>query len=135
MPLKDAGTMIELWDACEGRGGAAAVCGRSYPAWSVPTPRALPCMAMSAPSPPEEPPAVRLLLRGLVVRPKTRFIVSSHYDASGRWLVYHIYIDFEEERTSRVWGTFVFTYGIAPAWSRSSTIELSCSAVRPTKEV
>lgn len=38
---------------------------------SVPTPNRLAPNAIKADSPPEEPPEVRLRLRGLTVRPKT----------------------------------------------------------------
>lgn len=40
---------------------------RSEPPISVPTPRGLPYAAISADSPPEEPPGVKLRLRGLTV--------------------------------------------------------------------
>jgi len=40
------------------------------PATSVPTPSGEPLKATSAPSPPLEPPAVRLVLCGFRVRPK-----------------------------------------------------------------
>lgn len=45
---------------------------------SEPTPRILPFMAMRAPSPPEEPPHVRVRFRGLTVRPNTVLYVSDH---------------------------------------------------------
>ena len=51
---------------------------------SVPTPRGLPCSASSAPSPPEEPPAVIARLYGFVVRPKTWLYVSPHYAHEAR---------------------------------------------------
>lgn len=58
MPLHSAGILIE-------------------PAISVPTPSTLPLIAISAPSPPVEPPAVKLVLLGFSVRPNTLFSESA----------------------------------------------------------
>lgn len=52
---------------------------KNYPSISVPTPKGLPRIARSAPSPPEEPPGVSFLLYGFVVRPNTLLCVSPHY--------------------------------------------------------
>jgi hypothetical protein len=41
-----------------------------YPPISEPTPKGLPLRAINAPSPPDDPPGVRVRLCGLVVRPK-----------------------------------------------------------------
>lgn len=70
------------------------------PPTSVPTPRIDPRMASRAPSPPELPPAVTAVLRGLMVRPKTLLCESS---------------------AMSVCGTFVLQYKTAPALSRQST--------------
>lgn len=56
----------------------------TYPPMSVPTPSGLPRRAMSAPSPPEEPPGVMYLFHGFVVRPKTWLYVSPHCARSAR---------------------------------------------------
>jgi hypothetical protein len=65
---------------------------------SVPTPSGLPPNAMSADSPPEEPPDVSLRLSGLTVRPNMlftdsacplsafpRLFIGYAYDHHGRW--------------------------------------------------
>lgn len=49
------------------------------PAMSVPTPSGDPRNATSAPSPPLDPPAVKLVLWGLRVLPKTLFSESAVY--------------------------------------------------------
>jgi len=64
------------------------------PPMSVPTPIAAPSMASSAPSPPEEPPAVCEADHGLHVRPHSGFVLS---------------------KASRVCGTFVLAMMMAPA--------------------
>jgi hypothetical protein len=50
---------------------------RIEPAMSVPTPRMDPRNDTSAPSPPLDPPAVRVVLWGLRVRPKMLFSESA----------------------------------------------------------
>ena len=45
---------------------------------SVPTPRGLPPNAISADSPPEDPPDVTLRFNGLTVRPKVLFTDSAY---------------------------------------------------------
>jgi hypothetical protein len=52
---------------------------RIDPAMSLPTPRGEPLNAINAPSPPVEPPAVRLVLCGLSVLPKILFSESAVY--------------------------------------------------------
>lgn len=52
---------------------------RIDPAMSVPTPSGEPLKATNAPSPPEDPPAVRVVLWGLSVRPKMLFSESAVY--------------------------------------------------------
>ena len=42
-----------------------------------------PCMAMRAPSPPEEPPAPKVVLNGLSVRPQRLLVVSKAMPACG----------------------------------------------------
>lgn len=54
---------------------------RTEPATSVPTPSGEPRKATSAPSPPLDPPAVRLVFQGLSVRPKMLFSESAVYKA------------------------------------------------------
>lgn len=66
---------------------------------SVPTPNRLPPNAIKADSPPDEPPEVRLRLRGLTVRPKMLLTDSAIIMAVG---------------------TFVLTYRTAPASSKRS---------------
>lgn len=75
---------------------------------SDPTPIRLPPNAISADSPPEDPPEVRLRFRGFSVRPVTLLTVSASITAVG---------------------TFVFTYSTAPACRINSTIVLLYVAV------
>lgn len=79
----------------------AASCSRVYLVnsgldlpMSDPTPIRLPPKASSADSPPDDPPGVRLRLRGFTVRPKMLLTVSGNITAVG---------------------TLVFTYSTAPA--------------------
>ena len=73
---------------------------RREPPISVPTPNGLPPKAMSADSPPDDPPDVRDLLRGLTVLPKTLLMDSAIIIAVG---------------------TLVLQYSTAPASSSIST--------------
>lgn len=54
---------------------------------SVPTPSGDPPNAMSADSPPDEPPDVSFRLRGLRVRPNTLFTVSAIIIAVGTFVL------------------------------------------------
>ena len=56
---------------------------RIEPAMSLPTPRGEPLKATRAPSLPVEPPAVRVVLCGLRVRPKRLFSESAVYQMLG----------------------------------------------------
>jgi hypothetical protein len=73
------------------------------PPTSTPTPRAAPSTASSAPSPPEEPPAVCAVDHGLHVRPQSGFALS---------------------KESSVCGTFVLAMMMAPAARSVATIYL-----------
>lgn len=80
---------------------------------SVPTPMGEPFIANNAASPPDEPPAVRRVFHGFDVRPKTLLIVSSH---------------------SKVWGTLVRQWIIAPRDSSSVTKTAEAGEMKPILE-
>jgi hypothetical protein len=81
---------------------------------SVPTPKGLPPNAISADSPPDEPPEVSLRLRGLTVRPNVLFTDSAIIIAVG---------------------TFDLQYRTAPSFSSMSTSVALYSAGLFTKAV
>ena len=89
---------------------------RIEPAMSVPTPRIDPRKATNAPSPPLDPPAVRVVLCGLRVRPKMLF------SESAVWvIVSFMFCEYPapfDIFTIIVCGILVFTYNTAPS-SRS----------------
>ena len=87
---------------------------RIEPPMSVPTPNTLPLIAMSAPSPPELPPGVRMLLSGLRVLPNT-------------W--------FTESNAIKVCGILVLQYKTAPAFRRVITRVDRCDAGEKAREV
>lgn len=88
---------------------------RMDPATSVPTPRIEPRKATRAPSPPLDPPAVRLVLMGFKVRPYMLLSESAVYSLA---FIMEFWV---RSRTIRVCGIFVFTYTTAPKSSNKST--------------
>lgn len=74
------------------------------PPMSVPIPSIDPPAAISAPSPPEDPPGPRFMSWGFKVRP---------------------YIGFEHSKVIMVWGTLVRTKGTAPCFLRTCSLKNS----------
>ena len=87
---------------------------RKLPPISVPMPRQLPPKAIKADSPPEEPPEVNFLFKGLTVRPNVLLTDSAIIIAVG---------------------TFVLQYRTAPSFSNMSTSVALYLAGFPTSEV